>query len=102
MGVDKGDEHAPAFRRKLQPPRDLLREKRAGIFVMALVGRFSRIVQEQGEVKHGRILKLLEHRAIPAKFLRASEENTVKLFDADESVLVGGITVIKLVLNEAG
>ena len=102
VGIDKGNEHAAAFRGKLQTPGDLLREKRAGIFVMALVGRLSRIVQEQGEIKHRRILKLLKHRAIPAEFFLFREEDTIKLLDADKSVFVGGITVVKFVLNEAG
>ena len=101
MGVDKGDEHAPAFRRKLQPPATFARETRWYLRDGACWPLFP----YRAGARRGKAWpdpQLLEHRAIPAKFLRVSEENTVKLFDADESVLVGGITVIKLVLNEAG
>ena len=59
-------------------------------------------MEQQREIKHRRILKLLEHRAIAAKFLLFREEDPIKLFDADESVFVGRITMIKFVLNEAG
>jgi hypothetical protein len=102
VGIDKSNQHAATLRGKLQAPGDLLRENGAGIFVMALIGRLSRVVQEQGQIEHCRIFELLENSAISPEFFLFREQDPVKLLDADESVFIGGIAVVKFVLNEAG
>ena len=102
MSVHQGDQHAAALGRKLQTARDLLREKGAGIFVLTLVRGLAGVVQEQRQIKHRRILELLEDRPISTKLFLLREQNAIQFFDADQSVFIGGIAVIKFVLHEAG
>ena len=63
---------------------------------------FPGVVQEQGHVKDGWVFELLKQDAIPAEFFPFREQDAIKLLDADKSVFIGGVTVVKFVLNEAG
>ncbi len=100
--VHQQDEHAPPLRGKLQAAGDLLGQHCAGVLVVAGVGRLAGVVQQQGEIKHGGVFQLLEKRAVAAEAFLFGEEDAVEFLDADEGVFVGGVTVIKLVLHQAG
>jgi hypothetical protein len=102
MGVDQRNEHAATLGRKLQTSRDFLGKHRAGILVIALVPGLPRVMQKQSQIENRRVLELLKQGAITPEFFPLREKDAVELFDAHQSMLVGRIAVVKLVLNKAG
>lgn len=102
VGVDQHDEHAATLGRKLQASRDFLGKHGAGILVIALIGGFARIMEKKGQIKDGWVFELLEQGAVTTEFLALGEQDPIELFDTDQSVLVGCVTMVELVLNEAG
>ena len=66
-----------------------------------LLAAFAGVVKEKGQIEHGGIFQLLKQGAIAAEFLGLRKKDAVKLLDADESVFVRGVAVVKFVLNQA-
>ena len=63
---------------------------------------FAGIVQEQREVKEERPLNLLEKLAVMIDGWFGRFPNLVQFLDANESVLIRGVLMIKFVLHQAG
>ena len=66
--IHKRDQHAAAIGGELEASGDLVRQESAGFFVVAGVGGFSHIVEENGEVEDSGVLEFLENLTIAAEF----------------------------------
>ena len=95
-----------AGRRTVQPQpfRRAPGHLRAGFGVAALfvVFRFADVVQQQREVKQAGPFQTLKQGRVMFIRLVLRLPDPVKLFQADQGVLVGGVLVIKFMLHEAG
>src|SRR3954470_8478655 len=60
------------------------------------------VVQEQGKIEDVRVLEFLEEVAIGAQFRILRLHHLVELVDADQGVLVRGVTMKEFVLDQAG
>ena len=79
-----------------------LREERARFRVRSRGDRPAGVVQQKREVEDKRILQFFEQRPIRAQLRVLSVHHLVKLVDANQGMFVGGVTMEKLVLHQAG
>ena len=82
--------------------RNALGHARAVQFVVAAVHGLAGVVQEQREVEDEGTLDFLEHLLIRRGVRDAPAPDVIEPLDAHQRVLVGGVEVEELVLNEAG
>jgi hypothetical protein len=68
--------------------------------VTAGIGGLASVVQQQRKIEHQRIFEFLKDFSIVLQFRVLGIDDLIEFFDADERVLVGGVTMKKLVLHQ--
>ena len=98
---DKGDEFA-AFGVDLEALEERAGEAHAAFAVILDGHGLADVVQEQDEIEQGGLGRLMQRLAVLEGDRLGFGEDAVELADGVEGVDVGRVTVIKLVLHEAG
>src|SRR5208282_5157859 len=78
------------------------RQLAAYLRVVAVAVGFADVVEEQSQVEHEGPLQLLEERSVGGVGEVFGLPDAVELLDAHQRVLVGGVLVVELVLDQAG
>ena len=99
--VHEQDQLPAPLRGELQARRRLLREERRGLRVLPGVGGFSRVVEQDGEVEHGRIGQPVKEPAVFREALDAGRvvHQGVEFLQAHQGVLIRRVAVGELVLD---
>ena len=100
--VDQHDERAALLGGQLQAFGHAGGHHGAGFFMVAAVFGLARVVHQEREVKRGRIVVFEEQIAVAGEFRILAGDQVVQFVDADQSVLVGRVTVEKFMLHQAG
>ncbi|MCD6052262.1 MAG: hypothetical protein K0Q55_3680 [Verrucomicrobia bacterium] len=87
---------------QLEAAAHAVHEAGAVLLVMAALIGLAGIMQEQGEVEEVRALQADEHLGVAVQRWRLGAPNLIQLLQAHERVLIGGVLMIELVLDEAG
>ena len=101
VGVDQRNEHAAALWRELQASRHFLRQNGTRILVITFVAGLAGIVKEKRQIEDGGIFQLLKQGAVTTELLGLGKKDAVEFLDADKSMLVGRVAMIKFVLDQA-
>ena len=99
--IDQENQRAAPLRREDHPRGHLLREQRARLRVVPRARGLPGVVQEDGEVQDRGVLELLEQLPVFRHLRVVAREQGVEFLNAHQRVLVGRITVKKLVLDKA-
>src|SRR5436190_14965194 len=84
-----------------QPFRDPHCHGGANLGMVTVAIRFADIVQQQGQIKNEGTLERMEERRVFALRRLLRVPDAIQLLDAHQSVLVCGVLMVKLVLNQA-
>ena len=100
--VDEEDERGEIGALQAHAARDAHRVDRAGLGVALGVVRLAGVVEQHGQVEDVGPRRLLQERAVLGEGRFGGVDDLVEHLDADEGVLVGGVTMEKFVLHQAG
>ena len=100
--VDQHDEGTALLGRQLQAFGHPGGHHGAGFLMVAAVFGLARVVHEEGKVKGGRVVVLLEKITVSGEFRVLAGDEVVQLVDANQRMLVRRVAVEKFVLHKAG
>src|SRR4030095_16734592 len=100
--IHQQDQHLAFGRTELQATRHPLCENRARFRMRPGPDRFASVMQQQRQIKDKGICEFFEKVSVLDKLWIFGSRQRIELIDTDQSMFVGGITVKKLVLHQAG
>ena len=99
--IYKPEERAAVFVAEAEVSSDAAGTFGAGVGMVAGVDGIARIVHEDGEIEEMGILQLLKNTTIGCGDALLGVKDFVEFFHGKEGMLIGGVAMVKLVLDKA-
>jgi hypothetical protein len=100
--IDEQDQGTTLIGGQLQARRHRLGEDRASFRMRPGANSLSGIVQQEREIEHVWVVNFFEQPAVSLQLRIFGRAERIELLDADEGVLVCGLTLQILEVHEAG
>src|SRR5438552_19206529 len=98
--IDQQDKGLALLGRQLQTRSDTLGKERARFGVWPGANCFTAVVNKERKIEHKRVLQFLENLAIRNQLRIVRLRHGIKFIDAHQCVLVGRVTMKKLMLHQ--